>query len=493
MSDATTPPGSSLLLADALIVGGSGEPVDILIVDGVISAIGGPGTLAHDGRTVDLDGRWVAPGLWDNHVHFTQHALERERLDVSAAGSARQAASMVAASIHESPNALPYIGVGFRDGLWPDAPTFAVLDDAVPDRPVVVVSGDLHTVWLNSPALALYGYSDHPTGVLLEDLAFEIVRRINDAPADRLDAWADGAAREAASRGVVGIVDLEMTWNLDTWRRRMEGGTDVLRVDFGIYPQHLDRAIELGLRTGDAVTDLLTVGPLKVITDGSLNTRTAYTYAEYPGLEGQPLSHGMLTTPGDEIVSLLRRGAAVGIEPTVHAIGDHANAVALDAFEAVGCRGRIEHAQLVAGSDFARFARLGVVASVQPEHAMDDRDVADHYWAEGADRSFALRSLLDAGAELALGSDAPVAPLDPWISMSAAISRSRDGRDGWHPEQSITPAEALAASVRTSVEVGQRADLVVTPTDPLATDPDALRTMPVHATLLGGRFTFDAL
>jgi predicted amidohydrolase YtcJ len=185
----------------------------------------------------------------------------------------------------------------------------------------------------------------------------------------------------------------------------------------------------------------------------------------------------------------MSRASDAGIEPAVHAIGDRANTIALDAFEAVGCRGRIEHAQFLATADLPRFARLGVAASLQPDHAMDDRDVADHYWAGRTDRAFPLRSLLDAGATVLLGSDAPVSPLDPWRTIAAAVGRSRDGRDPWHPEQAISPSEAIAASTRSTVEVGQPADLVVTEQDPLASNSEELRDMTVYATMLAGRFT----
>jgi predicted amidohydrolase YtcJ len=282
---------------------------------------------------------------------------------------------------------------------------------------------------------------------------------------------------------VVGIVDLEMAWNLEVWQRR---ALDTLRVEFGVYREHLDRAIELGLRTGERVDELLTMGRFKILIDGSLNTRTAYCYDEYPGG-----GRGILTVPPEELLPLMTRSWAAGIEPTVHAIGDHATTLALDAFDAIGCRGRIEHAQLVSEKDLQRFANLGVTASVQPEHAMDDRDVADHFWAGSTGRAFMLRSLLDAGAELALGSDAPVAPLDPWVTIAAAVTRRRDGREPWHPEQAITPERALAASARTTLAVGQPADLVIVDADP--SDREALWTMPVAATLLGGRFTFTKL
>jgi predicted amidohydrolase YtcJ len=350
----------------------------------------------------------------------------------------------------------------------------------------VLLSGDMHAVWLNSAALVEHGHAGHPTGLLREEVAFEVTRRIAQVPTDELDRAVIEAGHAAAKRGVVGIVDLEMDWQLDAWTRRRAVGFASQRVQFGVYRQHLDRAIELGLRTGQAIDELLTVGRFKVLTDGSLNTRTAYCAHDYPGTH----ERGLLEVPLDELVELVSHAWAHGIEPSIHAIGDAANTVALDAFAAVGCTGRIEHAQLVAADDFARFAALGVVASIQPEHAMDDRDVADHYWADRADRSYAWRSLLDAGAELALGSDAPVAPIDPWASMAAAVFRSRDGREPWHEEQRVPLAAALAASTRSTVAVGQPADLVVVGRDPASVDEHALRSMPVYATLLAGRFTY---
>jgi len=233
--------------------------------------------------------------------------------------------------------------------------------------------------------------------------------------------------------------------------RRIAAGTDVLRVELGIYTENLDRAVDLGLRSGDVIdgTDgLLTVGPYKVISDGSLNTRTAYCFDEYPGLEGQDASHGLPTVSKDQLLSRMRKATQAGIRPAVHAIGDHANGLALDAFEELGCTGSIEHAQLLTAPDIARFAKLGVVASVQPEHAMDDRDLADHYWDGRTERAFMLASLLNAGVVLSLGSDAPVAPLDPWVTMAAAVGRTRDGREPWHAEQAISRQSALAASAR---------------------------------------------
>jgi predicted amidohydrolase YtcJ len=468
---------------------------DVALSDGRIAAVVPAGSKpdGEAGESIDLDGRWLIPGLWDSHVHLTQYALTRQRVDLSHAASAADAARLVAEAARSragSPGAA-LVGHGFRDGLWPDAPTRELLDSAAPGREAVLISADLHSCWLNSAALERFGHSGSPTGLLREDDCFAVVRDLDRADGRLQDDWVAEAADAAARRGVVGIVDLEMAWNRDVWVRRMAAGFDRLRVRFGVYPRHLDRAIDEGLRTGQRLGPLLEVGPFKIITDGSLNTRTAFCAHVYPGELEHP--YGVLTVPPDELADWLRKATAGGFLPAVHAIGDEANRLALDAFELVGVGGRIEHAQLVHIADFARFARLGVEAGVQPEHAMDDRDVADRYWAGRTDRTFALRTLLDAGVKLRLGSDAPVAPLDPWVTIAAAVGRARDGRDPWHPEQSISAAEALAASVDSPVAAGEPADLAVVDLDPLATSPEQLRAMPVAATILEGRLTHSAL
>ena len=477
---------------------GSDEIVDTLIVDGRVRRLGYLSQSAAGIRSVDLEERWLIPGLWDNHVHFSQWAQTNQRLDLSGTDSAAAAADLVAGRVPGVSRGETLVGFGFRDALWPDAPSRPLLDAAAGTVPTVLISGDLHSCWLNSAALARHGHTEHPTGLLREEDCFAVVRTLAEVPDVVMDGWADSAARAAAARGVVGIVDMEMDWNLATWLRRIQGGTDTLRVEFGIYTQHLERAIALGLRSGagiDGTGGLLTVGSCKVITDGSLNTRTAYCVDEYPGLEGQPGSRGMLTVPPEELLAHLGRAVAAGIRPAVHAIGDRANALALDAFEQLGCAGSIEHAQLLTREDVARFARLGVVASVQPEHALDDRDVADRYWVGRTDRAFVLKSLLNAGVTLALGSDAPVAPLDPWVSIAAAVGRTRGSREPWHAEQAISRQAALAASARGRHRVlaGDVADLAVCEIDPFVASVPDLRRMPVAATLLAGRFTHTTL
>ena len=198
----------------------------------------------------------------------------------------------------------------------------------------------------------------------------------------------------------------------------------------------------------------------------------------------------------------MARGHAHGFHVAAHAIGDAALASALDAFTASGATGSIEHAQLVDLADLPRMAALGLIASVQPAHLLDDRDVTALCWPDRADRCFVLRSMHEAGIALLLGSDAPVAPMDPWLAMAAAVHRSADERPPWNCAEALTPAQALAGSTdrQGTLRAGSRADVVLLDADPLAPPrgeddggtaaaAERLRSMPVAATFLGGRLT----
>ncbi|WP_062520395.1 amidohydrolase [Demequina silvatica] len=465
------------LILRAARLPGRDAPVDLAIDAGRLT-----GKPSRAGREeIALDGRLVIPGLWDAHVHFGQWARTRGRLDVSRAGSVAEACT----TVREAHADGLLIGFGFRWATWADTPTAEALD-AARTAPTVLLSGDLHTAWVNTAAAAELGCR---TGVLREDEAFAAERALDAAPLP-LAAVAD-AARAAASRGIVGIVDLEFADTVEQWSARIAAGVDALRVSAGFYPDLLDARIAAGARTGLAVAGtrgLLTHGPLKVITDGSLNTRTAHCVDPYP--DG---GVGMQNVDAAALTALMSSATAAGIDCAIHAIGDAANTIALDAFAASGARGTVEHAQLLADSDAARFAVLGVVASVQPEHALDDRDVADELWAGRTGRAFPLRALLDAGARVVLGSDAPVAPLDPWIAIGAAVHRTREHRPAWHGEHALTVDEAIASSTRTKVAPGEVADLAVLDDDPWTAGPDALRALPVALTLVGGRVTHASL
>nr|WP_205835438.1 amidohydrolase family protein [Microbacterium sp. CFH 90308] len=470
------------------------EPVDVHIADGLVVDIAPARALPRRGLVLEADGHWLIPGLWDHHVHVVQWALVAQRVPLGTTTSAAQAAAVMGAA-----EPLPdgrRIGTGFRDALWPDTPSLAVLDAATGETPTYLINADVHSVWLNSAALRREGFEPDGVGILREEPAFEISRRLNAVPAEVADPLVARMADDAASRGVVGIVDLDMAWNEEAWARRLAAGFDALRVSFGIYPEFLDRAVAEGLQTGDVArggrSDLVRVGALKVITDGSLGTRTAACSHPYAG---DPHNHGVLTVDTATLVDLMTRATGAGIASAIHAIGDVANSHALDAFTATGAWGTIEHAQLVAHADIPRFARLGVGASVQPEHALDDRDLTDTIWADQTAQPYPLRALADSGATLLFGSDAPVSPLDPWAAMASAVFRTRDGREPWQPHQRLSPATALSASTRggsatpARLELGDVADLAIIEHDPLRADEASMRTMLVRATLLGGRLT----
>jgi predicted amidohydrolase YtcJ len=415
-------------------------------------------------------------------------------MDVASAASAAEVVRLVVERLRSEPvpEGSTLVAFGFRDGLWPDTPTAALLDEGIAaaglaPTPVVVICGDLHSAWLSTAAARRLGV---PAGIVREEPWFALSGRLDASSEDVVDGWVDDAVRAAAARGVVGIGDYELADNLASWHRRLAAGAR-LRVAAGVWREHLDGAVARELQTGDVLagTDgLLTLGSLKVISDGSLNTFTAYCHDDYLRSDGVA-TRGLLNVGPDELVPLMSKAARHGIHAAIHAIGDRANTLALDAFAASGARGSIEHAQLLDPADVARFVELGVVASVQPEHAMDDRDVIDRYWADRSARTYTFAALHAAGVRLMLGSDAPVAPLDPWVAISAAVSRSRDGRESWHPEQRIPVRVALASSVRSTVTAGAAADLVVLDADPLSCAADQLREMPVAGTLLAGEWT----
>jgi len=477
------------------------DPVDVLIEDGRIADIAPSGVLPLTGAVIDGDGSWLLPGLWDHHVHTVQWALASQRVSLEEASSAAEAARRMG----EAPvlGDGRRVGTGYRAVRWADEPSLDLLDRATGETPTYLINADVHSVWLNSAAFRREGIAAPGDGVLREEAAFEISRRLNDVDPAIADAAVADAAAAASARGVVGIVDFDMGWNAEAWSRRLAAGFDRHRVEFAVYPSLLDRAISEGLISGEPIDDdpasdphgLVRMGALKVISDGSLGTRTAacsHGYADDPG------NHGVLTVSPEELCDLLTRATGAGIHAAVHAIGDVALSSALDAFALSGASGTVEHAQLVRQSDLLRFARLGIAASVQPQHALDDRDAADVLWATQTAIAYPLASLHRAGVALRFGSDAPVAPLDPWQAISAAVHRTDDDRPAWRAEERLDIDTALAASGHhgtggsAAIRPGAVADLVLCADDPSGAEPARLRTMPVLATIVGGRATHDA-
>ncbi|AXH96111.1 amidohydrolase [Ornithinimicrobium avium] len=505
-----------LLLRDVRLVdldgaGTQAEPVDVLVLDGVVAQVG-PRPATREGRggndvpehaipVLEGAGRWAVPGLWDHHVHLQQWGLTRARLDLSAAGSVEDALETVRGAL--ASGSLPPTGVltgfGHRSATWAEQPTRAALDGVTGEVPVVLISADCHHGWLNGAALHRLGLPPGD-GVVCEAEWFRAYDLLTDLPGSgtQTAAAVSAAVRDALARGVVGVTDLEFGRPWELWRDRHEAGGQVLRARVGVYPEHLQHVLDAGARTGGPVAGtggLVTMGPLKIISDGSLNTRTAWCHQPYA--DGHLLAHprGAANHDAAQVRDLLATATGAGLEVALHAIGDAAVHQALVAFAQTGARGGIEHAQLVDPADLPLWAGLPVRASVQPAHLLDDRAVTEQCWPDRADRTFTLRSFLDHGIELVLGSDAPVAPLDPWLAMAAAVHRGPVEEDSWHPEQALTPREALAASVDgRRLCPGAPGDVVLLDADPLAPagmpsreQARALRSASVSATVLAGQ------
>jgi predicted amidohydrolase YtcJ len=283
------------------------------------------------------------------------------------------------------------------------------------------------------------------------------------------------------------------------WQRLQAMQSLTLRVWQSLPHEHAERVQAMGFASGMG-DDYLRLGYLKVFMDGTLGSQTALM------LDGG----GVQITSREELEEIVRRAAAAGWPVSVHAIGDRANRDALDVFEATrdawqpkGLRQRIEHAQLLAWEDVPRFAELGVAVSAQFSHAPSDRDLADRFWADRADGAYAFRALLDSGAVVANGSDAPIEELDPWAGICAGVLRTIDERPAWHPQQALTLDQALAATClapawlsgderrRGRLLPGYLADLVVLDRDPFELEPAELPEVQVVATMVGGRWVHN--
>lgn len=435
---------------------------------------------------ISAEGRWIIPGLYDGHVHATQYAIDRSRIDLSTATSAAATAQLVSAAAERG---TPAVGSRFRDALWPDVPTTQLLDERFGDHPVVLISGDLHCGWANRAGWALLGVTDVPEGVLREKPWMDALGRMPAPPVERSDVALDAALRQAAGRGLVGLRDFEFADNLTSWERRRVAGGVGLRIEAGIIPALLTSGKARGLRTGEVLpgTDgLITMGRLKVLVDGSLNTRTALCHTPYSGGD----HHGELVTDHDRLIDLMRTAQQYGLEIAVHAIGDRANSLALDCFAETKIHGRIEHAQLVLADDLPRFAALGVIASMQPWHAIDDWQVTDHYWGQSDAINFAFASLAAAGAVIEFGSDAPVAPLDPWTWIAAAVDREPIIGRPWHPEEQVSIRQAITWSAlgRSEVRAGDPGDFVLLDQDPFTLSVKELTELSAYATAVAGRW-----
>jgi predicted amidohydrolase YtcJ len=509
----------------------SRDRILLLGSDADVRALGRPAT-----RVIDLRGRRVVPGFNDSHTHVLGGGTALSQVALKDAADEAE----FGRRLKEFDAKLPR-GRWLLGGNWDHdrafagkLPTAATIDRYVADRPVFIRRYDGHMALANTKALQIAGVTAAtpdpsggvvvrlgdgrtPSGVL-RDNAMSLVARVVPAAAEEEVAEAVHAAlAEARSVGVTTLQDMDgadpatRRAYLRVLQRLARSGELTARIDLRWPIAQAGELTEPGFESGFG-GDWLTVGGVKGFMDGSLGSSTAKMFEPYLN---EPGSRGVFVTPRGRMLEMIGRADRGGLSVAVHAIGDEANATLLDLYAETSKqngprdrRFRIEHAQHLRPVDYPRFREIGVIASMQPYHVIDDGR-----WAEGrigpkrCASSYAYRSLLDAGARLAFGTDWPVAPLDPLPGLDAAVNRRTLGTvdgPGWFPEQKITIAEALAAYTqgsayaafeekeRGTLAPGKLADLVVLSRDILApAERDHIGDTRVELTLVGGKVVFE--
>jgi predicted amidohydrolase YtcJ len=393
------------------------------------------------------------------------------------------------------------------------------LDAVAPNHPVALWSKDGHTLWLNSLALKELGINSftpdppggvierdelgQPTGILKEKAA-ELVKQRVEASSPLLQRSVEEAMESLLRKGLVGLHNCEDERALSLLQSLKSQGKLKMRILHHIPAENLEAAIKLGIKSGFG-DEYLRIGGVKIFADGTLGSRTAAMLEPYLG---EPENLGILTITPEELEELVLKAGEAGLSVAVHAIGDRANRVVLDALEkAPRLRHRIEHVQLLTPQDLPRLAKLGVVASMQPIHATSDMEMAERYWGKERCRwAYAWRSLLEAGTILAFGSDCPVEPPDPLLGIYAAVTRRRldgsPGPEGWFPEQRLTVEEAIRAYTwgnafaaveeksRGTLAPGFLADITILSDDIFRTAPEKIPAIEVLGTIIGGEIAF---
>jgi predicted amidohydrolase YtcJ len=526
--------------ADLVLTGGvvwtgvpGAEPAAAVAVkDGRIVAVGSaadvrrhtaPGT-----RIIELAGRLVVPGFADNHTHFMSGGFQLASVDLRSAATPAEFARRIGEFARALPAGQWITGGDWDHELWPGAPLpeRAWFDSLTPSHPVAVNRLDGHMLVANSVALRMAGITrdtpdppggtivrdraGEPTGVL-KDEAMPLVYRLVPAPSEQERDEAFRRAQEhALSVGVTMVHDMGSWEDLATYRRARQRDELRLRiyafVPLATWARLRDYVAAEG--TGD---DHLRWGGLKGFVDGSLGSTTAWFHEPY---DDEPGTSGLVVTDTADLRSRILGADAAGLHVAVHAIGERANDWLLRTFEeaaqlngARDRRFRIEHAQHLSRAAIPRFAALGVLPSMQPYHAIDDGRWAEkRIGAERIQRTYAFRSLLDAGATLMFGSDWTVAPLEPLLGIYAAVTRRTiDGANpaGWVPQEKIGVAEALRAYTAANaygafledrlgtIEPGRLADLVVISDNLLAVDPVRIEDALIDYTIIAGRIVFE--
>jgi len=483
-------------------------------------------------RTIDARKRLLLPGFNDAHTHFLSGGFQLSSVDLRDASSPQEFAERIKAFAAKTSQGRWITGGDWDHERWPEAklPTKELIDSFTRDTPVFVSRLDGHMALANSLALRLAGVTrqtlDPPGGVIVRDKSGEPTGVLKDAaqnfvwkvvpPAPfeaRLEA-ARAASNYAASLGVTSVQDMSAGTDVGVYQTLLDRGELKTRI-YAVSPLPAwERVARMGVRAHFG-SEMLRVGGLKGFADGSLGSTTALFYEPY---RDDPSTSGIA---GDEMypegamLERVREADRAGLHIMIHAIGDRANDLILSIYEQVerengkrDRRFRIEHAQHLRPQDISRFARDQVIASMQPYHAIDDGRWAEkRIGKERAKTTYAFRSLLDSGATLAFGTDWTVAPLNPLLTVYAAVTRRTiDGKNpkGWVPEQKISVEETVRAytmgsayaefqeNVKGSIAVGKLADLVLLSRDIFKIDPKEIENVKVVWTMLDGRLVYEA-
>jgi predicted amidohydrolase YtcJ len=477
----------------------------------------------------DMKGRVVVPGMIDAHVHVMGIGLAALSLDLSDTRSLAEAQAKIADYARANPDRPWIVGQGWNQERWGLGrfPTAAELDAAVRDRPVFLDRADGHAAWANSAAIKAAGVTaatpspaggriekaagGAPAGVLV-DAATSLIEKVLPKPSAKdLTAAFLKAQQILLAQGVTAVADMG-TSGEDWMTFRRMGDIGALRVRIMSYGGGIDTTAIIG-GTGPTpwlYDDRLRLNGVKLYADGALGSRGAWLKADYADAPGQ---RGLGFLTDDQLQNIMSRAAMDGYQVAVHAIGDRANAQALDAIAELSQtykgdrRWRIEHAQVVDPADMKAFGRYGVIASMQPIHATSDRTMAEaRLGAARLTGAYAWRSLTGAGARLAFGSDAPVERADPWAGWAAAFTRTgADGQPagGWRPEEAVTREQAWWAYTGGAayagfaegrfglLQPGQRADFLIVDRDPSTAAPAQLRATQVLETWIGGQKAWE--
>ena len=532
-------PGPTAMPADLIVYGtiwtgkpGAADAQALAVRGDIIIAVGdrahvavlaGPHT-----RVIDASDGLVIPGFADGHTHFSDGGAQLAQVDLRDAASPAEFTRRIKAYVLTIKPGAWILGGTWDHESWPGAPlpTREWIDSVTPENPVFVQRLDGHMGVANSRALALaridrdtpqvsggtivHDAHGEPTGVLKDNAMDAMFAAIPPPTPEQSDSAIAAAMRFANSQGIVAVSAVSSPWyEVAAFERARSRGTQTVRVS--LYPALADwKRVAERVRAQGPGDDWIRVAGVKGFVDGSLGSTTALFFDHYLD---DPASTGLFVTPEDSLRRWIAAADSAGLQVVVHAIGDRANSVLLDIFEAVARdhrprdrRFRIEHAQHLRPQDVPRFGASGVIASMQPYHAADDgRWAAKRLRPAQLAGTYAFRSLLDTHAHVQFGSDWTVAPLNPLVGIWAAVTRQTlDGKNpgGWLPEQKIGVVEALRAYTaenaygvfaerhRGTLAPGMLADVVVLDHDIRAIPPDSIRNSKVRYTVVGGKVVF---